>query len=165
MNKKTRTMIISIISNISNYIEKITYILVEITLVLMLLVGIAHVFWRYALNNSLSWTEEVLSYGLAYFSLLGASVVLKRKGHIGVVFIRDKMPNKMKEYFLKLSSIIELFVSLTVSITGIILMFQVKNQVTPALYMSMAIPLFSVALSFIFMFIYALEHVINDFCK
>jgi len=146
MNKKTRTMIISIISNISNYIEKITYILVEITLVLMLSIGIVHVC-------------------LAYFSLLGASVVLKRKGHIGVVFIRDKMSNKMKEYFLKLSSIIELFVSLTVGITGIILMFQVKNQVTPALYISMAIPFFSVALSFIFMSIYALEHVINDFCK
>jgi len=158
-------MIISIISNISNYIEKITYISLEITFVLMLLVGIAHVFYRYALNSSLSWTEEVLSYALAYFSLLGASVVLKRKGHIGVVFIRDKMSNKMKEYCLKLSSIIELFVCLIVSIIGIKFIFQVKDQVTPSLYISMAIPSFSVALSFIFMFIHSIEHIINDFYK
>jgi len=156
---------IIIISNISKYIEKFTIVLVGIILILMLSVGLAHVFCRYVLNNSLSWSEEFLIYSLSYYCLLSASVILKKKGHIGVVFILDRMPKNIKNFFLRISSFIELFVSLIVSISGIELLFKVQGQVTPALHINMGIPLFGVVLSFIFMSVYALEHVINDFCK
>jgi len=161
MSKKA----IIVISNISNYIEKFTNVLVNIILILMVFVGFLHVFYRYVLNDSLSWSDEFLIYSLSYYCLLSASIILKKKGHIGIVFIRDKMPENIKKYFLRISDFIEVFVSLIVSIFGIKLIFEVQDQITPALQIKIGIPLFAVALSFIFMLVYALEHVINDFFK
>lgn len=58
----------------------------------MFLVVVAQVFFRYVLNASLVWAEEAARYLLVLTTFLGASVAMRRGGHIAVRLFVDWMP-------------------------------------------------------------------------
>jgi len=51
---------------------------------LMVLVSLLQVFFRYALNDSLTWSEELARYLFVWTSFLGAAIALHRGMHIEV---------------------------------------------------------------------------------
>jgi len=150
---------------VCNSVEKFTFITSSILLIIMLLVGWTHVFSRYFLNNSLTWSEEFLRYSLVYYSLLSASVITRKKGHIGVVVFREKMPKFLDNILTTILTIVELFTFVILFIAGINLIQKVQGQLTPAMNIEMAIPFFGVTLSFLFMAVYSLEHFVDSFFK
>ena len=52
----------------------------------------AGVFWRYVLNDSLSWTEEVARYLMIWLACLGSLVAMHRRQHVAI----DILPNKLQ---------------------------------------------------------------------
>ena len=49
----------------------------------------AGVFWRYVLNDSLSWTEEVARYLLIWLAAVGSIVAMHRRQHVAIDIIPD----------------------------------------------------------------------------
>jgi len=50
------------------------------------------VFYRYILNDSISWTEELARYLMVWFALLGMGLALRDNNHVGVSFFLERMP-------------------------------------------------------------------------
>jgi TRAP-type C4-dicarboxylate transport system permease small subunit len=57
----------------------------------MALLGFANVITRY-LGYSLAYTEELLVAMMVWITLLGAAVGFKRGAHLGLTFIRERLP-------------------------------------------------------------------------
>ena len=61
-----------------------------------ILVVTAQVLWRYALNDSLVWTEEASRYLFVWMTLLGAALAVKEGTHIRVTALVDNLPVRVK---------------------------------------------------------------------
>jgi TRAP-type C4-dicarboxylate transport system permease small subunit len=62
-------------------------------IVVVVLIG---VFYRYVLNDSLSWTEEVARFLLVYITFIGASLALKEGSHASMGDWIGKIPDLFK---------------------------------------------------------------------
>ena len=63
----------------------------------MTVIVAVQVFFRYVLNQSLFWSEELARYLLVWLSFLGASVAYRRKAHPGIDILQAKMPVKLQQ--------------------------------------------------------------------
>lgn len=54
------------------------------------------IFFRYVLNNSLSWTDEVIRFAFVWFVLLGAAIVFRDHAAIRVDVVTELLPSKWR---------------------------------------------------------------------
>lgn len=64
------------------------------------------VIMRYVFNNSLSWSEEMGKFLFVWISWLGISIGHRRKEHIKITLLVDKLPYKLNKFAEALSEII-----------------------------------------------------------
>lgn len=127
----------------------------------MLIVALAHVFWRYALNNALTWSEELLKMMMAWFSLLSATIISRRSEHIGIVIFREMLPVNLQRFFLKAVRYITLMACLIVTAAGTYLVIKTIGQRSPSLRIPYSLAYASIPVSFIIMSIYEIVHIKN----
>jgi TRAP-type C4-dicarboxylate transport system permease small subunit len=60
------------------------------------LVIAASVFWRYALNDALSWAEEVSKYLMIWMVFTGAPIALRHGGHVAIEMLPNALPERAK---------------------------------------------------------------------
>lgn len=112
----------------------IEYLLFGIGLSMTVVVAV-QVFFRYGLNQSLFWSEELARYLLVWLSFLGASVAYRRKAHPGIDILQAKMPAVLQ----RLSAITVHLASLALFIVMIVYGYRfayfVRLQISPALYL------------------------------
>jgi TRAP-type C4-dicarboxylate transport system permease small subunit len=56
----------------------------------------AQVFFRYVLNSSLLWAEEVGIYAMVWLTFLGSSLLLRDWGHIGITVLLRKASDRVR---------------------------------------------------------------------
>ncbi len=150
-----------ILSKICDTINRqISIFVVLLLFLLSLLLGV-NVFYRYVLNDSIYWSNEVARYLLGYIVFFGATVGHKNGVHIRIdmIFIHlsqksTKMVNKIISIFFILFWIVVLY--------GSIKLFPIfMMQSTATLQIPYAIPFAALPLSAIIWIIYCLD----DFLK
>ena len=93
------------------------------------------VFFRYVLNDSLFWSEELARYLLVWLTFLGSSAAYYRKAHPGIDFLFEKIPASLQ----KAATLCVHMASLT--LFGVMIFFGfrfayfVRHQISPALYL------------------------------
>lgn len=88
-------------------------------LILLCVVGTAQVFFRYVLNNSLTWSEELLRYLFITVTFLGAAIGIKERIHIRIDLITTVLGSKARRYYqLFIHSIVLVFI-ITLFVQGI----------------------------------------------
>ena len=85
------------IRQISDFLNKITEIVVMFLMSAISVIIFVQVICRYVFNHSLYWSEEVGRYLLIWITFLGASVGVKRYSHIGIDFLYNKSPLFIKK--------------------------------------------------------------------
>lgn len=78
---------------INNYLEEGILILIYTS---MLLIATAQVFFRYVINLSLSWSQDLLTYLLIWSVFVGISLAIKRGKHIKVELAYIILPKKFQ---------------------------------------------------------------------
>lgn len=73
------------------------------------LILIASVFFRYGLDNSLSWAEESSKYLMVWLTFLGTPIALRHFGHINIDFLINLMPARVEQFMYMLVSLVICF--------------------------------------------------------
>jgi TRAP-type C4-dicarboxylate transport system permease small subunit len=131
----------------SNALEKITAVPLIIIGGLMLGVVLVGTFWRYVLNDPILWTEEAARYLMIWMALIAASISMKRREHVSMMFLVDKLPLLIKKIMGTMTSLAVAYFLYVLTREGIVMAFSARSQVSPALNISMFWPLLCVPLS------------------
>ncbi len=68
-----------------------------VTYTAMLLIATAQVFFRYVINFSLSWSQDLLTYMFIWSVFIGVALAVKKRRHIRVELIHIIIPDKWKK--------------------------------------------------------------------
>ncbi len=79
------------------------------------------VIMRYVFNNSSSWSEELGKFLFVWLSWIGISIGHRRKEHIKITILVDKLPHKLKMISEALSEIILIVICSVTLYYGIIM--------------------------------------------
>lgn len=82
------------------YIEECLLI---VTYTAMLVIATAQVFFRYVVNYSISWSQDLLTYMLIWSVFIGISLAVKKRKHIKVELAFVLLPEK-SQFYLKVVS-------------------------------------------------------------
>ena len=154
------------LSAFKKFCDQLESTTLKVTMVIcafMLLVAWAHVIRRYVFNNALTWSEEFLRFSLVWFALLSASIIHKRRGHIGITIFRKNIPKKIQIFLTRSMPYLAVIATSLTAIYGVNLLIMVQGQLTPALQIPVWIPYAAVPVSFTMMTIYGILHIISDF--
>ena len=93
---------------------KIIKVILCVVLLTMVGVLMAHIIFRYVLNNSLTWSEELLKILLVWFGMMSVAILAVRREHVSIVIFKEHMPKKMSAALTKLTQIITVVICLIV---------------------------------------------------
>jgi len=157
------------LGQISAKVSRISEKVVQVTLVgmvaIMTVIIIIQVFMRYLFLFSLSWSEEVARYLMIWVSFLGASIALKYGFHIGVEFITNRIPEKIRGWVHLVAKIGILIFLIYFTIGGFRISWAVRDQDSPALLFSMAYAYLAAPVGGLFMILQLLNLLVEDWGK
>jgi len=119
---------------------------------------------RYVLGSQSRWTEEVAIYLLVWVSLLGAAIVYRERGHLGVDFLVTKLhPDAQRIVALLIELAVMVFAGFVLVYGGLVLVFQTlaAGQITPALGWKMGYLYSVVPISGVFVLAFSIEHLVG----
>ena len=71
----------------------------------LVLVMIAQVFFRYVLNSSLTWSEEVAVFLMIWVVFLGSAILVRRWEHVQIPTLVESMPDRPRIAFVILARV------------------------------------------------------------
>lgn len=120
------------------------------------------VFFRYVLNHSIFWSEELARYLLVWLTFLGASVAYRRHAHATVDVIYRRLPEWGKRISSVLVHLCSLFFFGVMIVYGWQFAHFVRLQISPALNLPKWIPHAVLPVSGLILFIHAMAFLLKD---
>jgi TRAP-type C4-dicarboxylate transport system permease small subunit len=139
----------------------VEYLLFSLGLTMTFVVAL-QVFFRYVLNQSLFWSEELARFLLVWLSFLGASVAYRRKAHPGIDVLSSRMPEHISWIFTLVVHIISIVFFGVMIFYGYRFAYFVRLQISPALYMPKWIIFSIVPLSGIILMIHGVTFLLQE---
>ncbi|HWP52106.1 MAG TPA: TRAP transporter small permease [Clostridia bacterium] len=134
---------------------------IGISLFVVLIVAcVAQVFFRFVLNNSLSWTEELARYCFIWMHMIGASLLIESSEHATVTVVMDLLHGAARKV---LDVLIELVILLSGAVmlrSGIILAYSSRANLSTAMSIPMWIINSSVAAGGLLLIIQAIVKIV-----
>lgn len=148
---------------INTILSRLEEILVAIALVVATIITFIEVVLRYGFGSSLGFTQELAVYLLIFTGLVGSSIGVRAKTHIGVDILVKNFPFKLQKIltvggFLVSAGFCLIFTVLGLQHAQVLLAF---GQVTPELEIPMFIPKSIIPLAFGLMTFRFLEEAIK----
>jgi TRAP-type C4-dicarboxylate transport system permease small subunit len=127
----------------------------------MALVVALQVLFRYGLNQSLFWSEELARFFLVWLTFLGATVAYHRKLHPGVDVVYRRCPPALQQAVDVLVHAASLLLFFVMIVYGWRFAYFVRLQITPALNLPKWIVFSIVPLSGLIFTLHALPRLIS----
>lgn len=144
----------------------VTFKLLKAVLVFLLVGMIAilvlHIWFRYVMNNSLTWSEELLKILLVWFGMLSVSVLAVRREHVAIVVFKEHMPKGISNFLSKLTQIITVIICIVVIYVGFRYMLGSGNRLTPALRISFSWAYAAIPVSFLLVTFYEFRNLLVE---
>ena len=144
--------------------KQISKLVVSLLFLLSLLLGVS-VFYRYALNDSIYWSNEVARYMLAYITFLGATMAHKHKAHIRIDMIFSYISKKNQKNIEIIISLLFIAFWILILLGSIKLFPLFMMQTTATLQVPFAFPFASLPISAVIWLIYCTDDILKKMVK
>ncbi len=95
--------------------------------------ALAQVFFRFVLNSSLTWSEELCRYLFAELVFFGVGICVLEKRLANIDIIVKKMPEKAKKYYQCFLDFITVITGIMLTFTSVQFALNAIGQTSPAL--------------------------------
>lgn len=112
---------------------------------------------------SMFWPQEVTRYSLIWLALTGSAVAIRRNEHMGLSFLHEKLPKKIRLSLFMLSNIVVIIFLAVMVIYGFKMSISNLNQNTIALGISMAIPYLAIPIGSLLMILETVCTIFEEF--
>ena len=146
-------------------VYKVVLAAVIIIGLIMLVVAWAHVFCRYVLNDSLTWSEELLKILLVWFCLLSTTIIAVQREHVSIVVFKQMMPLKVNHALTFIAQVLMFIASVIVLVIGIDFVMIAGSRMTPALRLPYRYTFSAIPVAFAILSLYEFRNMIADFVK
>ncbi len=143
-----------------NLNRRVEYLLFVLGFSMALLVAV-QVFFRYVLNHSLFWSEELARYQLVWLTFLGATVAYHRGLHPGVDAITSRLSASSRRVSLLLVHLVSMALFGVMIVSGGQFARFVRMQITPSLSLPKWIILVIIPISGAILLLYAFTFFLN----
>lgn len=124
----------------------------------MIIVVFLQVIFRFIFNDPLSWSEELARYLFVWITFLGAAICAREKGHIGMDFVVNKFPSKMRKAIEKIGLLLMVLISVAIMLTSIETVMLNFGQKSPALRLNMGVVYSAIPIGFTYTAVYYAKH-------
>jgi TRAP-type transport system small permease protein len=122
-------------------------------IVLMLVITFYQVITRYIFADPSSWSEELSRYISVWAIFLGAAIAFRSRSHLGVDYFVTLFSKRIQKGMQVAVNIILTVTLVFIFIQGVEITLFVKNQLSPAMRISMAIPYAAIPTGVLLMFV------------
>lgn len=145
---------------------EILKVILIILLVSMVGILVAHIWFRYVVNNSLTWSEELLKIMLVWFGMLSVAVLAARREHVAIVIFKEKlMPKKLAKACDVITQVLTVLICVVGIWMGINYCMSAGFRLTPALRIPYAYAYSAIPVAFAFVFLFELRNLLADITK
>ena len=142
-----------ILQKIDKFIFTFCKCIIAILFIVMIVAASLQVIFRFVLNNSLAWTEELCRFAMIWMTMLSLGLAVRMRSHISIDIIKDLVPAKVIPILDKIGCIIGIALSFVIVWTGISLAQLNMTQFSAAMhwnmgYMYCSVPVGAVILIF-----------------
>lgn len=139
--------------NIFELMDRLINWFLALLMAAMVVIISAQVWFRFVLNDPLSWSEEAGRYLFVWISFMGAAAGVRYQVHLGIDLM-DKLlsPKAYKWVVILINLIIQVFL-LMIIYWGFKILGVIKFQESASMHISMRYPYMAVPVGAIFMFI------------
>jgi len=130
----------SILRVIAKWLDRMVAATAVVLLIASLIVTSAGVFWRYLLNDSISWSEELGRFLLVWISFLGAAMAAYRGSHIAINFVFERLPHGMQLWLSRTVDILIIVFLGALAVSGTKMLPLMHGRIAPTLLIPMDIP-------------------------
>lgn len=154
-----------ILKKISYGIYKAFFVFATVTFSALLIMLLANVFSRNFLAGSITEVEEFSKFVFTWMMFMGISIGVYHKKHLGVEFIVEKYPPKVKRAFFLISDILTMVLFLVLTIYGFKYSSSTMRMYSPILHIPYGMVYLCIPLCGIFSLFYCVVRIIDDFCR
>ncbi|UCE82763.1 MAG: TRAP transporter small permease [Deltaproteobacteria bacterium] len=148
------------LSRTSHWLNKIAEVLCSVILLTMTLVVTLQVVCRYFLGASLVWSEELSRYGLVWITFLGGSIALKKRAHMALQALVDKLSPKSRKV-VQIFTLFTIMGFLTIAtVKGVQLAIFNLKQHSPAMGVPMGVVYSAIPAGCLLMMVHAAEQLV-----
>lgn len=100
------------------YLDSILKIANAIMLAFLTSLTVWQAVTRYLLNNPSTWSEELASYMFTWVTMLGATYIFRKRGHMNIPIVMEKLSPRNQKYAIIFNDLLVLIFAITVLIMG-----------------------------------------------
>lgn len=112
-------------------------------------------------HGQIPWLPELASYSLAWVTFLGASLVMYYGGHLVFDGLVEKMPPTLKKVIIMLVYLTVIACILVFVISGFEMVGRTREQISPAMQVSVSWAYLSIPIGFSFMLVHVVEKMVD----
>ena len=131
----------------------------------MVVIISAQVWYRFVLNDPLSWSEELGRYIFVWISFIGAAAAVRYQLHLGIDLLQKYLPPALYRYVVIVVNLITQIFLLVIIFWGFKILGVIKFQTSPSMHIPMIYPYLAVPVGSILMLINSLRISIAAFRK
>lgn len=128
----------------------------------MFVLGIATVVFRFVIESSLAFPDELIRYLFVWMIFLGSAVAFRRNMHAAIGLLVANLPPGPRRAALILASLLSGAFFVMIFIYGAGLTVRVQEQISPALEISMSWVYGAIPAGMAFLIIYAAELILRQ---